>query len=263
MRIIGIVGDGEVVKKHHIPAIKDLGWDFEVCTEKDDYNAFLNKKFDAISICTPNYLHIPQTIKALDKGHFVLVEKPLAISTKQAEELMSHPNVSKVAVCYQRRFGDRIEFEEIASIDAEILVRRDPEYWNTWRRDKTKSGGGALMNIFIHYLDLILSWTKGEVNIDFAKCAEREGIDQFCYVEMSIGKTKVKFVGSSLHSYRSTRMYIYGNKPKIISTYLEDKGKHKDVYKGLFEGKIISAQDAIKSLKLVEKIYDFNNNTNK
>lgn len=268
MRTIGIIGNGEVVQKHHIPAIRELGWKYSVCGETDNLVSFLGQKFDAISICTPNYLHIPQAIEALDKGHKVLLEKPLAVSREQSFRLMKHPRVAEVSVCFQRRYGQtaqeiKRDFQEIDTITAEICVRRDPQYWNTWRRDKLQSGGGALANIFVHYIDLILWWTKGSIKLNFAKTASREGTDQCVYSEFTIGKTKVNFFGSSIHPERRTTIQVWGKEPKTIAVYQKDEGTHKDAYEGLFNGNTISVAEAYRSLSLIESIYDYDNNTNK
>ncbi|MCR4427633.1 MAG: Gfo/Idh/MocA family oxidoreductase, partial [Firmicutes bacterium] len=56
----------------------------------EDYRDLLAlPELDAVSICLPNYLHKPATIDALRAGKHVLVEKPMAMSAAEAEEMLA------------------------------------------------------------------------------------------------------------------------------------------------------------------------------
>ncbi|MEM2587145.1 MAG: Gfo/Idh/MocA family oxidoreductase, partial [Candidatus Bathyarchaeia archaeon] len=60
---------------------------------------------DAISICTPHFLHFPMVMKALNYGKHVLVEKPMAITVKEADQMIEEARRRglKLGVVYQRR----------------------------------------------------------------------------------------------------------------------------------------------------------------
>ena len=54
-----------------------------------DYQELLkNEKLDAVSVCTPNYLHAPMSIAGANAGLHVLVEKPMATTAEEGEQMI-------------------------------------------------------------------------------------------------------------------------------------------------------------------------------
>ncbi|CCQ95799.1 Oxidoreductase family, C-terminal alpha/beta domain protein [[Clostridium] ultunense Esp] len=130
-----------------------------------------SESIDAISICTPNVSHVPLCIEALKNGIDVLVEKPLAVTYHEAKELqrvadntgrivmvgMTHRfrNESQVV----KRLTGENEFGKLYYVKAQLMRRRGtPKGWFT---DYSMSGGGALMDIGVHALDLAW-WLVGK-----------------------------------------------------------------------------------------------------
>jgi len=118
---------------------------------------------DAISINTPNYLHAPQTIAALEAGIHVMVEKPMAMNAAQAEAMMAASQKSgallMVAHCW--RFDpevlwlrDQVQAKRLGRIirtkGYSVHVRWGPAGWFT---QKKFAGGGAMADMGIHALD--------------------------------------------------------------------------------------------------------------
>ena len=148
-----------------------------------DYKEMLEKnKLDAVIITTESSYHAKQSIDCLKLGKHVLVEKPMALSILDAEEMIkaSKENKVKLGICYQNRFSPLIlelkqalekgRFGKLVNGTTRILWNRDKDYYlkAPWRKD-WKSGGGALINQCIHHIDL-LQWMMGsEVESIFAQ----------------------------------------------------------------------------------------------
>jgi predicted dehydrogenase len=129
---------------------------------------------EAVHLCTPNYLHYPAAKAALEAGRHVLCEKPLAMSSAQAAELvgLAHAGQRVGAVCYNLRFYPMNQ-EAHARIQAgEIGVPRIvhaeycqdwlflPTDWN-WRLVPEQGGEvRAVGDIGTHVLDM-LQWLTG------------------------------------------------------------------------------------------------------
>ncbi len=133
---------------------------------------FEKEELDLVSICTPNSLHLPLTTLALESGCHVLCEKPMAMSAAQAREM------NAVAARTNRRimihFSSRFHQESLAmkaQVDTGVLGdiyfgrtlwhRRDnaPRFGG-WFGIKALSGGGPLIDLGVHRLDLAL-WLMG------------------------------------------------------------------------------------------------------
>lgn len=132
-----------------------------------------NEEIDAISICTESGFHARHSIDCLNRGKHVLVEKPMAMSIKDADEMIkiARDNNLKLGVCHQNRFNPSIQklrraieegrFGKLINGTARILWTRDDNYYKQapWRGTK-ELDGGTLMNQCIHNIDL-LQWMMG------------------------------------------------------------------------------------------------------
>ena len=129
-----------------------------------------DEKVDVVHICTPHYLHVDMTIKALEKGKNVVLEKPSAINEEEFCRLLGAYEKSDKKICavFQNRTNTSIQMlKDIVKNDAELgklngisgTVRwsRDAQYYNhdNWRGKYATEGGGVLINQSIHLLDLI------------------------------------------------------------------------------------------------------------
>ncbi len=132
-----------------------------VFTDPDD--VFLNPEVDAVSICTWNKTHAQLAIRALSAGKHVLVEKPLAMTVKEAEDVQQAVNESGsiLQVGYVRRFGtnaqvlktfiDEGKLGDIYYAKASLLRRIGNP--GGWFSDKERSGGGPLIDLGVHIID--------------------------------------------------------------------------------------------------------------
>jgi len=138
-----------------------------------DYREMLEmKNIDAVDICTPNKFHAPIAIDALKAGKHVYCEKPMAINSEEAEAMVKTAKETgkKLSVGYPSRLSDDAqllkqmissgELGEIYYAEAAAIRRRGVPTWGVFL-SKELQGGGPLIDIATHILDLIL-WLMGD-----------------------------------------------------------------------------------------------------
>ena len=143
------------------------------CKTFTDYKDMLsNVKIDAAEILTPHALHFEQALECLHRDLHVLIEKPMACTVKQAEELIAEIEEKKkvVLVSYQRHYQPQfryikklIESGEIGTV--QFISAMQCQNWmkgtkGTWRQDPKIGGGGQLIDSASHLFDTIL-WVTG------------------------------------------------------------------------------------------------------
>jgi predicted dehydrogenase len=143
-----------------------------------DFAAFLaHKPMDLVILGTPSGLHAAQGIPAAQQSLHVLTEKPLDISTKNADALIAAAEKAnvKLAVIFQDRLKPNVQrlkdwldrglLGKILVVDARVKWYRPPDYYSSskWRGTFALDGGGALINQAIHTVDLLL-YLVGDVD---------------------------------------------------------------------------------------------------
>jgi predicted dehydrogenase len=126
-----------------------------------------DREIDVVSVCLPTHLHAPITIAALKTGKHVVCEKPPAMNANEAKKIQKAAEKAKKVVLYsvQRRFGGAEQAAKQAIVKgyagevyharaAWMRTRGVPIGTGGWFIDKSKSGGGALIDLGIHVLDL-------------------------------------------------------------------------------------------------------------
>lgn len=184
-----LIGAGGNAEKKHIQGYLSLVDDVEVVAICDidenkaqlmadkylvpkiytDYKVmFAEVQPDIVSIVTPNYLHAEITIYALSQGAHVHCEKPLSISAEEAKGILEARNRSgkRVMIGLNNRFTNEAVFLKkwidegnlghIYSAKAGWIRRSGIPGRGTWFTDKERSGGGVLIDLGAHYLDLAL-----------------------------------------------------------------------------------------------------------
>jgi len=130
------------------------------------------EKLDVISIATPNKFHKPLTIKAFKAGCHVLCEKPMAMSAAEGREMLAAARKAKrrLMINFSFRFTDQswaLKREVESGLLGEIyfgrtvwLRRRGMPGFGGWFGQKALSGGGPVIDLGVHRLDLAL-WLMG------------------------------------------------------------------------------------------------------
>lgn len=191
-----LIGCGRI-SPNHIVAAKNSGLDIAALVDTDrenaedkvvkfdlqdsgihiytDYRKMLeNEKPELVAIATESGKHAHIALDCLDYKCSLIVEKPIALSIADADEIIKKGKEKEVTVCacHQNRFNksiveirkalNRNRFGKLLYGTAHIRWTRDREYYDraswrgTWEQD-----GGALMNQCIHDIDL-LRWMMGD-----------------------------------------------------------------------------------------------------
>jgi len=187
---IGIIGGGGIAQGAHLPAYKKLQEEgkvkivavadsnpetsrtaaekFEIPHQFADYREMLKlDSIQAVDVCTPNFLHKQPTIDSLNAGKHVLVEKPIALNAIEGQAMVdaARKNGKKLQVALNARFSSGPQavkrfirdgkIGDIYYARAHALRRRGVPGWGVFTQ-KDKQGGGPLIDIGVHILDLTL-----------------------------------------------------------------------------------------------------------
>ncbi len=184
---IGIIGLGSIGQYHadqltSLTAQRDValagGMDvaesarqrFETAFDVPTFDAHeaLYDHVDAVIITTPNRYHEAYAVDALESGLDVLIEKPLAHTIESAQHIVdasqnaasvcrvgfhnrvAHPVEVLMSYLHEGRFGD------VYHIEANYLRRRGIPGRGSWFTEEASAGGGALVDIGAHAIDLAL-----------------------------------------------------------------------------------------------------------
>ena len=142
-----------------------------------DYRDIVNDPdIDVVYVCTWNVSHCEITCAALEAGKHVMCEKPMAVSGEEARLMVetAKRTQKKLTIGYQNRFRqdaqfvrgavDAGELGEIYVAKAHAVRRRGVPTWGVFT-DKEKQGGGPLIDIGTHALDLAL-WYLGDYQVE-------------------------------------------------------------------------------------------------
>ncbi|MEP6847883.1 MAG: Gfo/Idh/MocA family oxidoreductase [Acidobacteriota bacterium] len=185
----GLIGAGDIARKRVAPALLDLPNCelVSISRSRSDLAEAFAKEFgvrkwfadwreqitddeiDAVYIATPVYLHADQTIAAANAGKHVLCEKPMALDTKECNEMIAAcmANNVKLGIAYYRRFyplivrvREIIQAGEIgritvAQINAFEYFDPPPDHPRRWLLDRSKSGGGPLIDFGCHRIEIL------------------------------------------------------------------------------------------------------------
>lgn len=184
---IGIIGAGGIAQAAHIPcfkkaenvevaAISDINREklqyaaekFDIKQTFTEWEKLIESDVDAVVICSPNAFHSEQSVKAMEAGKHVLCEKPVCLTGGEAEKVfsVSEKTGKKFMAAFPRRFSgeakvlkpmiDGGDFGEIYYIKAGYLRRRGIPGLGTWFTNKKLAGGGPMMDVGVHILDLVI-----------------------------------------------------------------------------------------------------------
>lgn len=151
-----------------IKRAKSLAEKFGVEKYYSNYDEFLNSGIDAVYVASANVNHYHQVIKAAQAGKHILCEKPLAMNSREAEEMVKEceKNNVQLAVNYVYRFHPLIvKSKEIIEkqmlgkiININLSFNVDFPPGNNFRFIKSQSGGGVLRDLGTHMIDLLRFW---------------------------------------------------------------------------------------------------------
>ncbi|MCY9020888.1 Gfo/Idh/MocA family oxidoreductase [Priestia megaterium] len=187
---IGVIGCGSIAQHRHLPEYKmneqvELVAVCDINTERansvaqqygvkayTNYEELLaSSTVEAVSVCTPNYLHAPISVAALNSGVHVLCEKPMATSEEEAKAMIeaAKANGKKLMIGHNQRFvashqkaRELIEKGEIGKIYSfrTAFGHGGPEGWSvdgkdSWFFKKDEAFIGAMGDLGVHKTDML------------------------------------------------------------------------------------------------------------
>ncbi len=238
--------------------------------ETADYMDIANDPtIDAVDICTPNYLHAPITIAMLNSGKHVLTEKPDAMTVAEVTAMKeaAEKNGKVLMAMRNNRFTPAAlhavqaiangDYGKFYSGRCGWIRRRGVPGDGTWFTDKSKSGGGPLIDLGVHMIDLsmyLMGFPKpvavsgatfrefagkcskggvfdvedlamGFIKFDNGACLQLEFswasniADEVRFVELRGDKVGIKIENDSLHVYGERYGSTYDEHPKPRGDY--------------------------------------------
>lgn len=218
-----------------------------------DYQQVLESDVDVVTICTPNYLHYPMTIDALEAGKLVICEKPHALNVADVKRVISHPNSDKLYPVLQLRYSPdlrerRNEFQEgFYTVDMRIKIHRTYIYFKGWK-GKTACSGGLLFNIGIHYFDFI-HWFFGNFQgavTDKISMREAEG---HILLDRAIINWHIDIITEE--SKQERKVLVNGREINLSYRFMN---LHQEIYKELGRGSSLKLDDLLGTYELIEGI---------
>ena len=180
-----------------------------------DYREMIEKEQpELVGIATESGIHAQIALYCIDHGVNVIIEKPMAMSIEDANEIIrrSEEKGVKVSACHQNRFNVAVQqmrkaleagrFGKLSHGSIHVRWNRNQDYYDqakwrgTWAQD-----GGALMNQCIHGIDL-LRWMMGG-EIDEVYGVTRQQFHHYLEAE-DIGMAVIKFKNGAVATIEGT-----------------------------------------------------------
>ena len=197
-----VVGCGHIGKRHAERVVRDPGAELvALCDIRpkeelgieaypvaffSDMTSLLQSglDIDVINICVPNGLHAEMAIQAIESGHHVVIEKPMALQVQDAERvLQTSLKYQKEVFCVmQNRYSppsvwikqmiDSGRLGKIYLVQLNCFWNRDERYYKPggWHGDACLDGG-TLFTQFSHFID-IMYWLFGDIQHIQARFAD-------------------------------------------------------------------------------------------
>lgn len=177
---------------------------------QDAEEMLANCELDGVLISTPVLTHVPLSISCAEKNIPFLLEKPLSINSAEALPLISKLKENHITnmIGYVYRFLDSfVKGKEILEtnclgniqrISANIYISQLFQKGKGWRYDPKVSGGGVLISLGSHIIDL-LTWYFGPVKsvVGKVKSVYSPDIDDFAHLIMEHNSNKTSIIDCS------------------------------------------------------------------
>ncbi len=275
-----VIGAGGIADRRTIPALlkdekstlvalmdkvpetaKAVGEKYGVEYFSDEETMLKSVECDAVYIGTPVFKHYDQAMLALKYGKHVFVEKPIAMNAKEGAELKEAFKKAGKLLCvgymmkYHNLHEKAKELVQNGGIGSVNSVRAQftcwyPEIKGAWRQTKALGGGGAIMDLGVHCIELIED-VLGEEIIDqkafystktFGYEVEDGAVIVFKTASGTLGHIDVNF--NVPDNASESKFELYGEKGYIICTGTlaqEEKGVLKYLYSP--QGDYVAAQN--------------------
>jgi predicted dehydrogenase len=171
---------------------------------------FAGIPFDVLNICVPNGLHASMAVRALETGHHVVIEKPVALATFDAKKILytAEKQNKQVFCVMQNRYSPPSvwiknlvgsgKLGKVFLVQINCFWNRDDRYYkpDSWHGSNDLDGG-TLFTQFSHFIDLMY-WLFGDIynikarfadfNHQYLTCFEDSGLVFFEFVNGGVGE---------------------------------------------------------------------------
>jgi predicted dehydrogenase len=225
---VGVIGLG--IGRHHIHGyqlhpgaevvaiadpnedrLSEIGDKYAICSRYDSAEPMLREEeLDLVSVCTPNKFHKPLTVAAFKAGCHVLCEKPLAMTAAEGRAMIAAARKAgkRLMVNFSYRFSEQsqalkrqVESGRLGEIYFARTVwhrRRGMPGFGGWFGTKELSGGGPLIDLGVHRIDLALwlmdyprpVWVLGSAYNPIATAIAESKGHQFDVEDLAVGLVK-------------------------------------------------------------------------
>ncbi len=255
-----IIGTGFIFPAH-VEAIRTLGGKIrDVINTARGENAWkeMIKTTDAncVVILAPNDLHFEMATMALDAGKTVLSEKPLAINSQHIRELAKKPNIfTALQLRYHpivKMLEKKLDPNSRHIIEMDISVYRDEKYYAGWK-GQIKRSGGVLINLGIHYFDMLIHLFGAPTEAALEYLDEKTGRGRVAGKNYACNFT----VSTGEKRNNQRRVFKIDGENYNFSSQdnLSYENLHRHVYYDLIHGNGATPQEALASMELIEKLY--------
>jgi len=223
---VAVIGCGAIAQRYHGPVLaghpdvtvaavvdpnvearRAFASAYGVAAEHADVASLLGAgrgSIDAALVASPPFAHAEQTIALLEAGVSVMVEKPMAIELADAERMVATAEAGGVVLAvsmFRRLLPGFAQLRRLVEAGALGAVRRvslrsggafDWELQSLAAFDPRRSGGGVLMDMGPHYVDLLLTLLGGE-RAEVLRCRDdrQGGAESNCELELRIAGVPV------------------------------------------------------------------------
>jgi predicted dehydrogenase len=197
-------------------------------------------------VASPPRFHAEQSVQLLQAGINVLCEKPIATSTDEAEAMIAAADSSnqRLAVGLFRRFLPAtqmiralLQTQTLGEVQSFSIYEGGVFSWPVQSAaffKKQVAGGGVLLDIGVHALDLLLWWWGEPVALEYEDDA-MGGVEANCHLKLSFAQGFTGDVRLSRDGLRSTRYHIHGKRGWL--NWSTDEVENLEI--GLTTGKVL------------------------
>jgi len=216
------------------PVAEKLGKEFQVPWYTDEKSLLADKSVEAVYIATPAYLHYQQALMCLQAGKHILVEKPMALKLEQCRKIISlaEKKKLKVGVDFMMRFhtlNQKIrEMVSAGQLGQPVLARAQLSCWyppikNAWRQIPSYGGGGSLIDMGCHCIDLleyILKTRVKEVSCFLARLVHKYQVEDTAVMTVRFASGAIGIVDTCFNipdNSSQNVLEVYGSRGSILA----------------------------------------------
>ena len=292
----GIIAAGGIARRRTLPAMKDvpnavitgimdknqnvldeISEEYKITdTYTEEQELLNNPQIEAVYVASPVCFHKKQALEVLHAGKSLLLEKPLAMNEEDAREIvqtaLKKGQTAGVAMVMKhhpahRKMKKLIESGVIGDI---VSCRAQLNCWfpdmeGNWRQKKATAGGGALVDMGTHCIDILkyllddhVEWVFGDIGTRTFSYEVDDSAD--CILHMKKGATCYIDVHFNIPDEAAKGMLeIYGTKGQKVDYERENiYGRQIEEFsKAIEEGLTVSTsfEDAFETVKIIDALY--------